>query len=110
MDASALNESVTVPGWALLLVGGVIAFVGTRVGNAVLDVVLVKSAGKDTTKDAGENSAGVPSVSTCATTCRAQWELAIAKANDATKDTLGARIDAGFQGLHQRIDELMLVK
>lgn len=97
------NAVVEVPAWAWAIMGGTLVLVGGKALGFVLDVILLNVPRKN-----------VPSVDqrtvqidTCAQTCRVQWEGAIASALARSQTEIGAKIDTGFQRVHERIDELV---
>lgn len=96
-------ENVTVPGWAWgALLGAILWVVIKRVAESVMDVILVKQAGKSATAADPRRE----QVDTCTQTCKIQWEAHVATAISSSQATVCAKLDAGFDRVHERIDEL----
>lgn len=100
------NAVVEVPAWAWTLLGGAAVLFGGKALGFVLDIILIQFKGKD----GGTNGANKSQADLCAATCKVQWEGYVATAISASQTALGAKIDTGFQRVHERIDEMMREK
>lgn len=97
------NTVIEIPAWAWTLLGGAAVLLGGKAVQFVLDVILIQFKGKD----AQPNPSGGAAPHVCTSTCRIQWESQIAAAIATAKTEIGTRIDAGFERVHDRIDEVM---
>lgn len=97
------NAVVEVPAWAWAVMGGTLVLVGGKAIGFILDVILIQWKGA-TPK--APDSRGIQ-IDTCTQTCRVQWEGAIATSLARSQVEIGAKIDNGFQRVHERIDEIL---
>lgn len=95
-------STVEIPSWAWVVMGGTFAILGSQGLRFVFDVILVQIKGKD--GNAGTASA-IQGVS-CPTSCKPQWEGAIAQAISNAERSFGDRLDRAVARIHERLDTL----